>query len=70
MICAKNIKTALLKLPNPETGEMTAYGLKLTDNQILKDENAFDFEPIVSVCLTTDKKDNAIAFIKYLLGEI
>ena len=68
-MCEK-YKDSFVEAANPETGEMTAYGLKLTDNQILKDENAFDFEPVVSVCLTTDKKDNSIAFIKYLLGEI
>lgn len=68
-LCEK-YKDSFVEAANPETGEMTAYGLKLTDNQILKDENAFDIEPVVSVCLTTDKKDNAIAFIKYLLGEI
>lgn len=55
---------------NPHTGEMTAYGIRLADNDILITNNAFNFNPIISVCTTTEKKDNAIAFIKYLTNEL
>lgn len=68
-ICEK-YSDLFVEAENPETGEMTAYGLNLKDSAVLNEENAFDFEPIISVCLTTEKTDNAVEFIKYLLGEI
>lgn len=63
-------KDYFVEAPNPETGEMTAYGLSLDNSQVLLKEKAFGFEPILSVCLTTEQQDNAISFIKYLLGEL
>lgn len=68
-LCEK-YKDYFIEAENPETGEMTAYGLSLINSEILNTEEAFEFEPILSVCLSTDKQDNAIKFIKYLLGEI
>lgn len=60
----------LIMTENPETGEMTAYGLLLTDNEILQKEEAFKFDPIISVCVTSDKQDNSLKFIQYLLGDL
>ena len=58
-----------IETKNPETGEMTAYGISLANSQILKDEKAFGFDPIASVCLTTTQKENSINYIRFLLGE-
>jgi len=60
----------IIMAENPETGEMTAYGIKMEDSEILKREKAFSDSPVLSVSLTTEKKENAILFIKYLLGDL
>lgn len=60
----------IIMAENPQTGEMTAYGIKMEDSEILKNEKAFSDSPVLSVSLTTEKKDNAILFIRYLLGEL
>lgn len=55
---------------NPTTKEMTAYGIMMNESQILNDENAFSEVPVLSVAYTTEHKENAILFIRYLLGDL
>lgn len=59
----------LVEAKSPATGEMVPYGISLRDSQVLKREKAFDFDPIVAVCLTTEQKDNAVAFIQFLMEQ-